>query len=55
MSVQKLQALELAQYKISDVADFLESAGALSANILAQLQTLQSTLEIEMLEVEGAI
>jgi len=55
MSVQKLQCLELAQYKISDVCDFLEDGGALTANILIQLQALQKTLELELLGVEATL
>ena len=55
MSVQKLQCLEIAQYKISDVCDFLESGGALTVNILVQMQALQKTMELELLAVESTL
>lgn len=53
MSVQRLQCLELAQYKLSDLADFLESGNALSERLLVNIQALQQMLEIELLTVEA--
>ena len=55
MSIKKLHALELAQYKISDVCDFLEVGDALTANILIQMQALQKTIELELLAVEATL
>jgi hypothetical protein len=55
MTIKKLHALELAQYKISDVCDFLEIGDALTDNILIQMQALQKTIELELLAVEATL
>lgn len=52
MSVQKLQCLELAQYKLSDVVDFLESGGALTDKMLELAKLLQKEMDMELMLLE---
>ena len=50
--IQKLQTVELAQNKISDVVDLLEENDALTAKMLELFRQLQTEMDFEMMLIE---